>query len=186
MGKYDGIVGLAGATLGLIGIGYGIGMHSKLAKIGEKLDCSIDELANKTPIDIPNDMIERAVEKAVAEKAKESVGKATDVAVAAVKRDIHKQISDAVEEEYDNLKETVLEELVTEAAKIDVKRVRSDIEKAAKERAMEKFDDNLDDILEGHTREFENVTKIYQAIANSMAPVQNQTNNNREVTLRLG
>ena len=186
MGKYDGIVGLAGATLGLIGLGYGIGMRSKMAKISEKLDCSIDELASKTPIDIPNDMIERAVEKAVAEKAKESVSKATDVAVAAVKRDMHKQITDAVEEEYGNVKEQVLENLVTEAAKIDVKRVRADIEKAAKERAMEKFDDNLDDILETHTREFENVTKIYQAIADKLVPNQNQTSNNREVTLRLG
>lgn len=185
MNKYDGIVGLVGATMGLIGIGYGLGMHSKMAKISEKLDCSIDELASKTPIDIPNDMIERAVEKAVADQAKQAVGKATDVAIAAVKRDIHKQVSDAIEEEYSNVKESVLEELVTEAAKIDVKRVRSDIEKAAKERAMEKFDDNLDDILAGHTREFENVTKIYQAIANSMAPTQNQQNN-REVTLRLG
>lgn len=186
MGKYDGIVGLAGATLGLIGIGYGIGMHSKMAKISEKLDCSIEELASKTPIDIPNNMIERAVEKAVADQAKESVGKATDVAVAAVKRDIHKQINDAVEEEYSNIKESVLEEVVAEAAKIDVKRVRADIEKAAKERAMEKFDDNLDDILAGHTRELENVTKIYRAIADLNAPAQNHTNNNREVTLRLG
>lgn len=186
MGKYDGVVCLAGAALGLMGLGYGIGMRSKLAKVSEKLDCSIDELANKAPIDIPNDMIERAVEKAVAEKAKESVGKATDVAVAAVKRDMHKQISDAVEEEYNTVKEQVLENLVEEASKIDVKRVRADIEKAAKEAAMKKFDDNLDDILETHTREFENVTKIYQAIANTMAPAQNQTNNNREVTLRLG
>ena len=186
MSKYDGIVGLAGATLGLIGLGYGIGMRSKMAKISEKLDCSIDELASKTPIDIPNDMIERAVEKAVADKARESVSKATDIAVAAVKRDMHKQISDAVEEEYNSVKAQVLENLVTEAAKVDVKRVRADIEKAAKERAMEKFDDNLDDILENHTREFENVTKIYQAIANIMAPAQNQTSNNREVTLRLG
>lgn len=186
MGKYDGLVGLVGASMGLIGIGYGVCMHTKMAKIGEKLDCSIEELASKTPVDIPNDIIERAVEKAVALQAQESVKKATDVAVAAVKRDIHKQVSDTVEEEYSNIKETVLEDLVTEAAKIDVKRVRADIEKAAKERAMEKFDDSLDDILAGHTREFENVTKIYQAVANAMAPAQSQQNNNREVTLRLG
>lgn len=186
MGKYDGLVGLAGATLGLIGIGYGLGMRCKMAKIGEKLDCSIEELASKTPVDIPDSMIERAVEKAVEMQAKESVKKATDVAIAAVKRDIHKQISDAVEEEYSSVKETVLEELVTEAAKIDVKRIRSDIEKAAKVRAMEKFDDNLDDILAGHNRELENVTKIYRAIADISAPAQNQQNNNREVTLRLG
>lgn len=184
MGKYDGIVvGLAGATLGLIGIGYGIGMRSKMAKISDKLDCSIEELASKTPIDIPNDIIERAVERAVALEAKNAVGKATDTAVVAIKRDIHKQISDAVEEEYSNIKETVLEELVTEAAKIDAKRVRADIEKAAKERAMEKFDDNLDAILEKHNSELENVTKIYKAIADVVAP--SKSNNDNEMVLRI-
>lgn len=183
MSKYDGLVGLAGATLGLLGIGYGLGMRSKMAKIGEKLDCSIEELASKTPVDIPESMIERAVEKAVAYEVKQAVNKATDVAVLAVKRDIHKQVSDAVEEEYSNVKETVLEELVTEAAKIDVKRVRADIEKAAKERAMEKFDDNLDDILNKHNSELENVTKIYKAIADAVAP--SKSNNDNEMVLRI-
>lgn len=183
MSKYDGLVGIVGVAIGLIGVGYGLGTHSKLARISEKLDCSIDELASKTPIDIPNDMIERAVEKAVALQVKEAVGKATDVAVAAVKRDIHKQISDAVEEEYSNIKDTVLEELVTEAAKIDAKRVRAEVERAAKEQALEKFDDNLDDILQKHNSELENVTKIYKAIADAVAP--NKSSNDNEMVLRI-
>ena len=176
-------VGMLGITVGLIGVGYAIGTHSKMAKISENLDKSIDELAGKTPVDIPNEMIERAVEKAVAREVKQAVSKATDAAVTAVKRDIHKQVSDAVETEYSDIKETVLEELTAAASKIDIKRVRADVEKAAKEHAIQKFDDNLDDILEGHKREFENVTKIYRTIADAMAPNQN---NGREMVLRLG
>lgn len=182
MNKHDNLVGMLGIAAGLIGIGFAWGTHSKMAKISEKLDQSIDELASNTPIDIPNSMIERAVEKAVAIEAKQAVGKATDAAIVAVKRDIHKQVSDAVEEEYSNIKSVVLEELVNEAAKIDVKRVRADIEKAAKQIALEKFDDNLDDILEKHNSELENVRKIYKAIADTMVP--NKSNDN-EVVLRL-
>ena len=184
MSKYDGIVvGITGAALGLIGIGYGIGMRSKLAKVSEKLDCSIEELANKTSVDIPDAMLERAIERAVSEQVREGVKKATDVAITAVKRDIHKQISDAVEEEYSNIKETVLEEVVTEAAKIDAKRVRADVEKAAKELAMEKFEANLDDILDKHNSELENVTKIYRAIADAVAP--SKSSNDNEMVLRI-
>lgn len=182
MSKHDNFVGMLGLTFGLIGIGYAMGTHSKMAKISEKLDRSIEDLASDVPIDIPSSMIERAVEKAVAAEAKQAVGKATDAAIVAVKRDIHKQVVDAVESEYSNIKGTVLEELVTEASKIDAKRVRADVERAAKEIALEKFDDNLDDILKKHNDELENVTKIYKAIADAVAP--NKSNDN-EVVLRL-
>ena len=184
MNKYDNLVGILGFAAGLIGIGYAIGTHSKMAKISEKLDRSIDDLAGEMPIDIPNDMIERAVEKAVASEVKLAVGKATDAAIVAVKRDIHKQVSDAVESEYSNIKGVVLEELTAAAAKIDVKRVRADVEKAAKDIALEKFDDNLDDLLQKHNDELENVRKIYKAIADTMAPANNRSNDN-EVVLRL-
>ena len=182
MNKHDNFVGLLGVTFGLIGIGYAMGTHSKMAKISEKLDRSIEDLASDVPIDIPNDMIERAVEKAVAAEAKQAVSKATDAAIVAVKRDIHKQVTDAVESEYSNIKETVLEELVTEASKIDAKRVRADVERAATEIALEKFDDNLDDILKKHNDELANVTKIYKAIADTVAPTKS---NDNEVVLRL-
>lgn len=182
MNKYDGLVGLLGVAFGLVGVGYAMGTHSKMAKISEKLDCSIEELASKTPVDIPDEMIERAVEKAVAAEAKQAVSKATDVAIVSVKRDIHKQVSDAVESEYSDIKGAVLEELVAEAAKIDAKRVRSDVEKAATDIALKKFDDNLDDILQKHNSELENVTKIYKAIADAVVP--NKSNDN-EMVLRI-
>lgn len=183
MSKFDNFVGLLGVSAGLVGLGYGLAMHTKMAKIGEKLDCSIEDLANKTDIDIPDDMIERAVEKAVNREVRDAVKKASDAAVTAVKRDIHKQVADTVEAEYSDIKDKVLEELINEAAKIDAKRVRADIEKAAKEIALEKFEANLDDILDKHNTELENVTKIYKAIADAVAPT-NRSNDN-EMVLRI-
>lgn len=181
--KFDGIVGLLGIAVGLVGVGYAFGTHSKMAMISENLDRSIDELASKTPVDIPNDMIERAVEKAVAYEVKQAVGKATDVVTLEVKRDIHKQVCDAVETEYSNIKDAVLEELVAEAAKIDTKRVRADVEKAAKEHVIEKFDDNLDDILENFNDQLKNTSRIYTSIADTMTGYKS---NAKETVLRIG
>lgn len=181
--KFDGLVGLLGVTVGLIGFGYAMGMHNKMAKISEKLDRSIDDLAGNTPIDIPADMIERAVEKAVACEVKQAVGKTTDRIIVDVKRDIHKQVSDAVESEYSNIKDTVLKELIDEAAKIDAKRVRADVEKAAKEHALEKFDDNLDDILENFNDQLKNTSKIYTSIADTMTKYKS---NDGGTVLRIG
>lgn len=170
MNKMDNFVGILGAAIGLIGLGYAMGTHSKMAQIGDNLNLSIDELAGKTPVSIPDSMVEKAVEKAVAQEVKQVVSKTTDRVVVDVKRDIHKQVSDAVEKEYSDIKGAVLEEVTTEAAKIDVKRVRADVEKAATQRALDKFDDNLDDILKNFNTQLNNTGKIYTSIADNMRP----------------
>ena len=170
MSKFDCVVGVVGIAAGLLGVGYAVGTHSKMAQISKKLDRSIDELSSQTEIVIPTDMIERAVEKAVAHEVKQIVGKATDEVKRSIKQDIHKQVSDAIESEYARIKESVLEELVVEAAKIDTKRVRSDVEKAAKEMALAKFEANLDDILEDYKGQLANVAKIYKSFADAATP----------------
>ena len=181
--KMDSLIGFAGVAVGLVGIGYAIGTHTKMAKISEKLECSIEELAGRTPVDIPESMIERAVEKNVAFEVKAAVGKITDAVTADVKRDIHKQVSDAVESEYSNVKDAVLDELVSAASKIDVHRVRNDIEKAAKVKALEKLDDNLDDILTNFNDQLKNTSKIYTSIADAMTGYKSS---GKETVLRIG
>lgn len=192
MSKYDGVVGLVGLAVGLVGIGYAMGTHSKMAKISENLDRSIDDLASHMPVNIPDDMIKRATEKAVAYEVKQAVNKTTDRVITEVQKDIHKQVSNAVEREYSNIKDTVLEELVTEAANIDAKRVREDVEKAAKERALEKFDTKLDYIVDDFKDKVDNyvndckenlavVNKVYKSFADAMTPSSSQ-----ETVLRIG
>lgn len=184
MNKYDGIVGAFGVITGLIGVGYALGTRSKMAKISEKLDRSIEELANETSIDIPNDLVERAVEKAVAYEVKHVASKTADRVVGDVKRDIHKQVIDAVEKEYSSIKDAVLEELVDAASNIDARRVRSDVERAAEKKALEKFDDNLDDIVRDFKHQLNSTTKIYSTIAEGMNSYKAPTA--RETVLRFG
>lgn len=192
MNKYDSFVGLLGITVGLVGVGYALGTHSKMAKISENLDRSIEDLASKTPINIPDSMIERAVEKAVAYEVKQAVTKATDITIAEVKRDIHKQVNNAVEIEYSNIRTTVLKEITDEAAKIDVNRVRADVERAAKEHALDKFDDKLDGIVDEFKEKVESyvedckdnlavVNKVYKTFADAMTP-----NSSKGTVLHIG
>jgi cob(I)alamin adenosyltransferase len=177
--KFDGIVGVLGITVGLIGVGYALGTHSKMAKISDNLDRSIDELASRMPVDIPNDMIERAVEKAVTAQVKDAVGKATDGVLYDIKRDIHKQVVDAVEKEYDNIKDEVLQKATEAAAKIDVARVRRDVERAA----VNKYECNLDDILAKFNDNLSNTSKIYSSIASA---ITRPTESGKEVVFKVG
>ena len=177
------IIGIAG----LLGIGYGIAMHTKLSKISNRLDKSIDDLADNMEIDIPEEMVNRAVEKAVSHAAKTAVEKATTQAIAELKRDIQREVSIAVEKEYSSIKDNVLKEATLSASKIDVARVRRDIEAAAKKMALDKFDYNLDDILQKFNCDLDNTAKIYQAIRTMMVPNSGTSSNNtKEVILRVG
>ena len=54
---------------GLVGIGYAIGTHTKMARISERLDRSINDLADNMEIDIPEKLIDKAVEEAAKNEA---------------------------------------------------------------------------------------------------------------------
>lgn len=152
-------------AIAVAAVGYGIAMHTKLAKVSERLDKGINDLADNVEIDIPEALVNKAVEKAVTSEAKKAVEKATTDALDELKRDIHSSVSAAVDKEYENIKSTVLKKATDEAAKIDTVRVRRDVEKAAYNVAMEKFNDNLDDILGKFNDNLNNVSKIYSSMA---------------------
>lgn len=155
-------------AIGILGLGYGIAMHTKLAKVSDRLDKSIEELSGNMNINISDEIVDKAVDKAVNAEAKKVVEQATKEALDELKRDIKTNVSIAVDKEYETIKDTVLEKVTDAAAKIDVAKVRSDVEKAAKTAALDKFNDNLEDILAKFNDNLNNTSKIYNSIASSM------------------
>lgn len=178
---FDMIIGVSLSMVGLVGVGYAIGTKSKMNKICEKLDTSIDNLASDININIPDAMIDKAVKKAIKNKTEEAVDYAVSEVTKDFKNDIHTRVSTAVESEYLNIKDKVLDEITNRVADIDEKRLRNDVYSAAKAKAIEKFDDNLDDILEKFNNDLENVSKIYKSIANTFTK-----NDGKEMTFRIG
>ncbi len=173
--------------LGIAGIGYGLAMHTKLAKVSTRLDQSIDSLADNMEIDIPDEMVNKAVEKAVATAAKNVANIAANNALAEIKRDIHSKVSTAIEREYDSIKGKVLAEATVAASKINVDRVRRDVEKAAEKMATEKFEANLDGIVKKFTDNLDNSAKIYSAIQSALNPAATApVNTGREFVVRVG
>ena len=176
------LFGVFGCAVGLLGVGYAIGTNSKLSKISDRLDLAIDDIADGTEIDIPEEVVSKAVDQAVQTQAKKAVERATTETISSLKKDIRSEVRKAIDEEYENLKDSVFKEITTSAAKIDVNRVRRDVEEAAKEAALEKFDDNLDDILEKFNDNLTNTSKIYSSIREA---ITRGTDNGKEFVVRL-
>lgn len=167
---------------GLVGIGYALCARTKLAKVSKRLDKGIEELANNMEFDIPVELVNKAIEKAVKDETQKAVTKATNAAIDSLKTEIRTKVSTAINDEYDNLRDTVLKEITAQSSKIDVNRVRRSIEEAAKEAALEKFDDNLDDILEKFNDNLTNTSKIYSSIREA---ITRSSDSSKEFVVRL-
>ena len=153
---------------GLVGIGYAIGTHTKMAKISERFDRSSNDLADNVEFDIPEKLVDKAIEEAAKNEARRAVEVATKDVINQVKNDIHAKVQREVDKEYDSIKESVLKEITVSASKIDVFKVRNDVVESAKKAALEKFDDNLDDILEKFNKDLDNTSKIYGSIREAL------------------
>ena len=167
MTKND-VFGILFGFAGLVGIGYAIGTHNKMAKISERLDRSINDLADNVEFDIPEKLIDKAVEEAAKNEARRAVEAATRETINQVKNDIHTKVQREVDKEYDSIKDSVLKEITVSASKIDASKVRKDVEEAAKKAALEKFDNNLDDILKKFNNDLDNTSKIYSSIREAL------------------
>lgn len=168
MNKYK-ILGCIGGAVGLFGIGYAVYNSCKVNTVCEKLNSSIDEMAEDIEIDIPEAMVESAVKKSVDREVRRAISMATEKIVKNIKLDIHDQIKTAVDTSYSDLKDKVSIEISKQVANIDIKEIKDSIRTKAEEKILERFDGDLDDLLEKHNRELDRVNKIYKSIADSMA-----------------
>ena len=182
MTKSNDIISILFGVAGLVGIGYAIGTHTKLAKVSERLDRSINDIADNMEFDIPEELISKAVDEAVNTEARKAVNRVTNETISELKRDVRSEVQRAIDKEYDNLKDTVLKEITVQASKIDVSRVRRSVEAAADQAALDQFDDNLDDILEKFNNHLTNTSKLYSSIRDA---ITKDSDSRKEFVVRL-
>lgn len=163
------IVGIGIVLAGMTGIGYAIGTRSKMNNLCEKLDMSINSLANDIPVDIPEKMVSKAIESAVQREVAAAVKKAADEVVAAAERDIRREVNIEVERQYTTISDGVSDEVANRVARIDESKLRKEVIEKAKKQIADKFDDKLDGLLEEFNGNLQNVGKIYTSIAKSFS-----------------
>ena len=155
--------------------------HKQLKKTTKLVSKACDNISELTVVDIQHDLVDMALTNA----ANREVGRVVNRAVHNVEDEmIHqtqKYVRDAVKEQYGKLSKVVSENIAKEAAKVDSNRIMEDATERAKELLLERFDGKLDGLMTDYQRNLDNVGKIYQSIASSMADKAG-----KDVTLRLG
>lgn len=155
--------------------------HHELRRTVRLVSKACDHVAELTVVDIQHDVVDRAINNAAAHE----VGRVVNHAVRCVEDDLARQtqkcVRDAVKESYGKLSKSVSDAIAREAAKVDGNQIMEDATEKAKEMLLERFDGKLDGLMSDYQRNLDNVGKIYQSIASSMADKAG-----KDVTMTLG
>lgn len=176
-------IGVVGLAASVFGIGYAIGQRKKLNDISEKLDRSVKELSSNIDVDISEAVVNRAVTRAIERETELAASRATANVVSAIESDISGKVRKAVDDTYQDIKKSVVEETAKKVEKIDIAALKKEVVEKAKEAAADKFDDSLDEVLSDFKDNLGNVTKIYQSIANAFP---NSNGTSKGISFSLG
>ena len=97
------VIELGIVAVGCIGIGYGLKCRKEMKELAEKIDKSIDEIEKGTVIDVSEDIVEKAVNDAVAKKTTDAVNKCVSRVIVDVEKDLHSQVKSAVSKKYESM-----------------------------------------------------------------------------------
>ena len=161
--------GAFGILFGLAGLGFAAWQAKKQDDLAKKLDLSIEELAKKTPVDISEEMVNKAVQTATDREVKAAVHEAAK----SVKTEANKTLCAEVQKEVNAAKDTIKAEvgevISKQVALIDEGTARAEVVKRAEEKVLQKFDGSLDNVLnearEECRRRLNSVTKSWESIA---------------------
>lgn len=155
--------------------------HRQMKKTFHLVRKAANNVADLTVVDVQQGIIDRAINNA----ANREVGHAVNRAVRMVEDDIlnetQKRVRGAVQQSQGKIQKAVTDAIAKEAAKIDQSTIMEDATEKAKEMLLERFDGKLDGLMSDYQRNLDNVGKIYQSIASSMADKAG-----KDVTLKLG
>lgn len=180
------IIGAAVATSlisGACGLIAYIKAAKKIRKVSDRLNKSIDQLADDVDVEISDAIVRAAVDEAVSAQAEKQVNGAIQRACFDVERDMKSRIQQEVNGAYSDLKQKVKEEMERQVGALDIRDIRrsvvEDAKREAKEKfsdalkeieksSKEKFDSELDDILQRYNNQLKDVSRIYGSVASTL------------------
>lgn len=160
------------ATLGAIAVGsvcafiYSAVNGHRLKKVCEKLDKTVDDIAESDDIevDISSELVNMALEKAVKRETEYAVARATKEVKDEIKRDISDKVQREVNAQYNDIKSEVAREVKEKVGRIDINEIKKKVIADAKEAALDKFQNDLDDVLDDFSDKLESISNIYSKI----------------------
>ena len=126
---------------------------------------AVDDLATQTEITISDDILDRAIQKAVDRE----VSYISTRIVRDLNSEIRSEVKNSVDLSSVTIKSLASKEIERQVRNIDISDMEKEVVHRAKDAIAEKFDKKLDGILDDFNDQLQSVQKIYSSIAKSMA-----------------
>ena len=166
-------VGLVvGVVVGAVGVAVAALAERRAERLARKVDMSVADLSEKTPVAITDALISKAVDSAVDRQVGMAITNASNAAVQKVATDMSTKVNNAINESYVNVKDSVTAELAKQVERIDIERLKADVTEKAKVAAVKKLDESMNEILKSFEHNLDNIPKIYGGMLGAMAKRQ--------------
>lgn len=162
--------GLVGVIFGIVGIAYAFTVARKAEEVCAKINSSIDEMSSSVKVDVPEALVNAAVEKSVDMQVDAAIRRAANEIVCNKSKEIEDQVGSVVSKAESSIHDDVQREINRQIGKIDIEKTRREVVEKAKRDANEKFRADLDGILTDFKSNLSSVTKIYQTVADTINP----------------
>lgn len=169
--NFDSGIVVAGASLlvSAVSIIFAGKASSKLNRFSKKIGMTLEDLSNKTSVEITEEMVNRCTETAVQKAA----DKAANSVIATIRSDadavISSKVQDAIQNQYDNVKDDVTRELRKQVSRINVSSLKAEIKDSVKREVTDRLHNEMNDILDSYNSQLTDIGKIYSSIADSMS-----------------
>lgn len=155
--------------------------HGQMRKATKLLNKAADSVAELTVVDVQQGIIDRAIDNAANREVGRVVNRSVRLIEDNLTNETQKRVRGAVQQCQGKIQKAVTDAIAKEAAKVDPNDIMEEATERAKEMLLERFDGKLDGLMSDYQRNLDNVGKIYQSIASSMADKAG-----KDVTLKLG
>lgn len=159
------ILGFAGTII------FAIDAHMKLKKAADKLEIAVKDLYEETVINVPDELVQRTVERAAKDEAKYQVSKTMDKAAKDVIKAYESDIQTAVDDEFKLQKSELTKTLRKKIDNVDINEIKREVKIEAKSYVAEKLKKDLDDISDKYTDQIESMSSIYSTIASKIEAI---------------
>lgn len=155
--------------------------HRELKKCTRMMNEAVKSVSDIAVVDVQQGIIDHAITNAANREVGRVVSRTVQNMSYDLKNETQKKVSEAVKTSYNQLRKVVSDAIAKEASKIDQSQIMEEATEKAKEILLERFDGKLDGLMSDYQRNLDNVGKIYQSIASSMAE-----RSGKDVTLKVG
>ena len=182
-----------GIILGIGGLIFAGWQAKRTEDMAKKLGVALTDLEKSTPVEIKDDIVEKAIQNATDREVKSAVNDA----VRSVKSDVHKTVESEVKKEVNAalsmIKSETAEAISKQVALIDEGALQNEVTRRAEEKLLKKFDSSLDGVLnearDECRRRLSSVTKSWESIADwaeTLLPRRNNVGSGNGMTFRIG